>query len=63
MKWEKTAMQIIPAGKMCFLQSLTEKYCEFLGEKDPQTLLQQCEPDDTYQPSTIPNAAWFLKPQ
>lgn len=60
----KTAMQIIPLARCVLYKGLTEKCCEFWGRKTyktqtpkPQMILQQCEPDDTYQPCTIPNPA------
>lgn len=51
-----------------FTKALQTNTVNFLELKNPQTprtkiVLQQCEPDDTYQPSTIPNPAWSLKPQ
>lgn len=64
----KTSTHIIPAGKMCSLQRSNREILCILGKKLPkhqetQTILQQCEPDGTYQPSTIPKPAWFLEPQ
>lgn len=57
-----------PSWKMCSLQRSNREILCILGKKLPkhqetQTILQQCEPDGTYQPSTIPKPAWFLEPQ